>query len=99
VHLPPLNRRHRAKFHVGSSISSKVIPKKHRYHFYQKQCHKQFYERAKNCFIPYSYFTVPDKIQPPPGVHVRTCPLVKLQQLLVNLVTVPHILSNTCSTS
>jgi hypothetical protein len=40
--------RHRAKFHIDSSIGSKVIPKKHRYHFYQKQCHKPFYERAKN---------------------------------------------------
>jgi hypothetical protein len=47
VHLPLLNMLHRAKFHLDSSIGSKVIPKKHRYHFYQKQCHKPFYERAK----------------------------------------------------
>jgi hypothetical protein len=40
---------------MDSSIGSKVMPKKRRHRFYQKQCHKPFYERAKNQFIPLSF--------------------------------------------
>jgi hypothetical protein len=44
-HLTPLKLRHRAKFHIDVSIGSKVMSQKL---CHQKQCHKPFYERAKN---------------------------------------------------
>jgi hypothetical protein len=41
-----ITRLQKLALKIDSSIGSNVIPKNHRYHFYQKKCHKWFYERA-----------------------------------------------------